>query len=367
MKIGLFGHGTIGVGVDRIASSIPGMEVRKILSLVVDEEMKGREASSVDEIVCDPEIDTVVEVMGGVEPAFTFIKRAMEAGKNVVTANKAVVAAHYEDLARIASEHGVAFRFTASVGGSIPWLVNLARATRVGSVEAIEGIMNGTTNFILNRMTNDGASFESALKEAQELGYAERDPSADIDALDVRRKLLISANVGFSVLLREEDLPTYGIRFVRPEDIAYAKDQNAVIKLVASASRTEGNGVSAFVMPSFVPADSLQAAVAANYNVISYTGSYSGTQSYIGEGAGRFPTAYNVVEDLMDIRDSFAVPYQCEFPPCAPENGNVMRRFYLRCGTRVTVTDRISFDEARKAADESLKNGQETFFAVLPE
>ncbi|MBO4410986.1 MAG: homoserine dehydrogenase [Lachnospiraceae bacterium] len=368
MKIGLLGHGTIGVGVDRIIASVPGLEVSKILSLVLDEEMKGRAAASPDDILLDPEIDTVVEVMGGVELAFSFLKKAMEQGKNVVTANKAVVAAHYEELAFLAKKQGVSFRATASVGGSIPWLVNLERSLRVGKILSIEGIMNGTTNYILNAMTRENLSFETALRAASEAGYAEKDPSADIDGLDVRRKLLISANVAFSTVLREEEIPTFGIRHIDRSDIEFAASRDRTIKLTAFAKRNADGSVQAFVIPRFVRNDRVESCIGANYNMITYEGSFSGRQTFIGEGAGRFPTAYNVVEDLLDIRDSHPGFYQTVFTPAVPDNAPALLKFYLRVGSKRTLSEQpVSFAEAAAQASELLNAGEKTFLAAYDE
>ena len=191
MKAALLGHGTIGVGVDRIAAALPEIDIVRVLALETDDEILGRHTYDADDILNDPEIDTVIEVMGGIHPAWEFLSRAMEAGKNVVTANKAVVAAYYRELVALSLEKKVAFRCTAAVGGGIPWLVNLSREKQGDCITKIGGIMNGTTNYILSKMDHEGADFSEALKEAQRLGYAEKDPSADIDGDDVRRKLAL--------------------------------------------------------------------------------------------------------------------------------------------------------------------------------
>ncbi|MBR4768350.1 MAG: homoserine dehydrogenase [Lachnospiraceae bacterium] len=361
MKIGLLGHGTIGVGVDHIVKEQPEMEVTKILSLVVDEEMKGRTAENIDDIVNDETIDTVVEVMGGVHPAYEFLTLAMNHGKNAVTANKAVVAAYYKELAKTAEENHVSFRSTAAVGGSIPWLFNLERFKRADHVRSVFGIMNGTTNYILNEMTTKGVSFDHALQEATRLGYAEKDPSADIDGPDVRRKLLISSNVAYDIVLHEEDIPTYGIRYVSEEDIRFASSIRAVLKLTAF-SRPVGTGeAEAYVMPAFIPTDRTEAHIASNYNIISYEGAFSGRQTYMGEGAGRYPTAYNVVEDLYDVLFFRAPFYQKVFNEGKVRNDSLVSRFYVRSGETVTITDPIPFPEAEKLVLPG------TFIARLPE
>lgn len=329
MNIGLLGHGTIGIGVDRITKKRTDMTVTKVMSLVMDDEIEGRLAESIDEIVNDPEIDTVVEVMGGVHPAFEFVSAAMKHGKNAVTANKALVAACYEELVALARENNVKFLCTASVGGSIPWLINIQRANRVNPVKALGGIMNGTTNFIMSAMTNEGADFSETLKKAQELGYAEKDPSADIDGPDVQRKLSISLNVAFGVLTREEDIPTFGIRNVTAADVKNAAAMGRTIKLIAQAENKDGV-ISASVEPSFLTSDDVKSSIPSNFNLVWYRGDDCDLQGFIGQGAGRFPTAYNVVEDLVDICEGDPKFYTDSFTVSAIDNTNVFRSYYVR-------------------------------------
>lgn len=334
MKIGLLGHGTIGVGVDHIVKTRNDMEIVKILSLVTDDEMHGRTAQDIDDIVNDPEIDTVVEVMGGIHPAFEFIEKAMKAGKNVTTANKAVVAACYDELNRLAKENGVVFRCTAAVGGGIPWLVNLERANRIDTLDEVGGIMNGTTNFIMNAMNKEGADFGETLEKAQALGYAEKDPSADIDGADIRRKLNISVNAAFGVEIAEDSIHTAGIRNVSADDIEYGKISKKTLKLIASGKRHPDGKVAAYVEPVFLPDSDPMANVPANYNLVSYHGLNCGVQSFIGEGAGRYPTAYNVVQDLYDIlylRPGF---YTDRFVPTENTCADIRHRYYIRTSVK---------------------------------
>lgn len=300
MKLGIFGYGVVGGGVGRIVDKRDDMEVSKILVLPREADVDPRTVTDVNEIINDKSIDTVVEVMGGVHPSFEFVSAALKAGKNVVTANKALVSAYYNELLALANENNVVFRCTAAVGGGIPWLVNLARCRRADNITAIWGIMNGTTNYIMNAMTTRDVDFSDILKQAQELGYAEADPTADIDGWDIRRKLCISAGVAFDRFPAEEDVPMFGIRCVTAEDIKNFRSLDRVCKLVAFSEKTE-NDISAYLEPSLFTADTLEAAVPANFNIISYDAEYAGVQSFYGQGAGRFPTAYNVVSDLVDI------------------------------------------------------------------
>ena len=330
MNIGLLGHGTIGLGVDRIIRPRNDMKVTKILSLIVDEEMEGRTAKDISDIVNDPEIDTVVEVMGGVHPAYEFIAAAMKNHKNVVTANKAVVAACYKELVSLAKETGVSFRSTAAVGGSIPWLVNLERAKRVDEILEVSGIMNGTTNYILDAMKSRGLSLPALIKEAQALGYAEADPTADIEGFDIRRKLNISVNVAFDVLTSEEDIPCIGISRITEKDIENAKSLSRVIKLKACGKKNDDGSVTAFVEPELLEDADPMAGLTGSFNLLSYEAVNAGTQGYLGMGAGRFPTAYNVVEDLADILERKPAFYTDAFTPAAIDNSTLKKAYYVR-------------------------------------
>lgn len=328
MKVGLLGAGTIGGGVDRILDNAEDIEVVKVLSLVVDDRIKDRLASSIDEIADDPEIDTVVEVMGGVHPAFEFVSKCMKKGKNAVTANKALVAAYYKELIQIAKENNVSFRASAAVGGGIPWLINLERVKRMDTVTEIGGIMNGTTNFIMNNMTVHGSEFDDVLKEAQNLGYAEKDPAADIDGLDIRRKLDISANIAWDIYMNEEEIPTLGIRYISKEDVGRASVMDKTIKLMAYGKKTE-EGIEAYVEPTFLPPEDIAASIPLNYNVLYFAAKNGGVQRFIGEGAGRFPTAANVVQDLVDVKNTKPSFYTEKYEDVHPMNDTAIHSYYV--------------------------------------
>ncbi len=377
MKAALLGHGTIGVGVDRIVKEIPGIEIVRVLALETDEEIIGRHTFSADDILGDPEIDTVIEVMGGIHPAWEFISRAMEAGKHVVTANKAVVAAYYRELLALQKKHGVAFRCTAAVGGGIPWLVNLSREKQGDRITKIGGIMNGTTNYILSRMDLEGIAFSDALLDAQKLGYAEKDPSADIDGDDVRRKLSISASVAYDCFVDEQMIPTAGIRSVLPEDLRAAREKGCVLKLAAFSERLEA-GISACVAPFFVPRERLLASVPANVNLISLTAEHAGELCFSGQGAGRYPTAKNVVLDLLDIVSGVRCFYTEAAAPAAVDNGSTPTAWYFRTVSEdfpedlvsersgsSAVTKPLSVLEAFRLLDELRKKDPAVFMAGI--
>ncbi len=329
MKVGLLGFGTVGIGVDKITESRKDISVVRVLTRTVKEGIGNRLANSIDDIVNDSEIDTVVEVMGGIEPAHEYAVKAMKAGKNFVTANKALVAAYYDELLNLANENHVSFRCTASAGGGIPWLYNLERVKRVDKVSKVGGIMNGTTNYIMTAMNNENADFGETLRKAQELGYAEADPSADIDGYDIRRKLNISANVAFDCSIAEEEIPCFGIRNVTAEDIANGKQEGKIIKLIATAEETDGS-VSCFVEPTFISKTDLLAGVEDTFNLVFYTGNNCGTQSFVGRGAGRFPTAYNVVQDLVDVEYNKPGFYTSKMDKRTVDNTKVVHQYYVR-------------------------------------
>ena len=329
MKIALLGCGVVGGGVLDICNKRSDTELEYVLVRRPRPELGDKAVSDIDTILNDASVDTVVEVMGGLHPAYEYVTQAMKSGKNVVTANNHLVAHYYRELTQLAREQSVAFRCTPAVGGGIPWLVNLERVLRLDEVTAFSGIMNGTTNFILDAMHTDGSDFAQVLKLAQELGYAEADPSADIDGLDIQRKCIITANVAFGCCLSEEDVPVFGIRTVTATDIAAAGSMNRVCKMLAFG-KNAGNSLSVYVEPSFVPCGELEAAVSANRNVISFETALTGKESFYGQGAGRFPTAYNAVADCLDIASGVRSFYADITKPAKPDNSAEKHPYYVR-------------------------------------
>ena len=326
MRIGLLGFGTVGAGVYDLAVRREDMEVAKVLcrrELTIPQV-----THDFDEILKDSTIDTVVEVMGGLHPAYEYVRSAMEAGKNVVTANKAMLAAYYDELIPLAREKGVGLRCTASVGGGIGWLSGVERVLRIVSIGSISGIMNGTCNYILDSMSRLGLSYEEALRQAQELGYAEADPTTDIDGIDTWHKLIVSANIAFGVSLVKETVPVAGIRQIRAEDVINFKNHNFVCKLIASAARKSDGSCTAYVQPTLCPCGEPEAAVPSNYNLITLTGASAGRQSFYGQGAGRYPTAYNVVQDCVDIQQGRGF-YSPIGPRTSVHNRDCLR-YYVR-------------------------------------
>lgn len=330
MNIALLGYGTVGGGVYELLKNHTDIHVKYVLDREPHPELGAVSVTDFSPILADPEVNTVVEVIGGAEPAGEYVTSAMQAGKNVVTANKLLVAARYNELLSLSREKGIGFRCTAAVGGGIPWLTALERAKRTGEVSEVCGIMNGTTNYILDTMHKRGYSFESVLRDAQELGYAEADPSADIDGLDIRRKLMLSANIAFDTCLREEQVPAVGIRSIRQEDIAGFNGAGYVCKLYATARRMPNNAVMAVVEPTLFPVGSMEASVPDNFNLITMVSEYAGRQSFFGQGAGRWPTANAVVQDLLDLCEAPRGFYTAASAPMDSNNLCAERRYYVR-------------------------------------
>ena len=329
MNIGLLGCGVVGGGILDFCAGREDLTVTKVLVRRLRPDLGALAVTDIADIVSDEAIGIVAEVMGGLHPAYEYICAALKAGKHVVTANKAVISAYYPELTGLARECGVSLRCTAAVGGGIPWLTNLERCKRLDSICELGGIMNGTTNFIMDAMHASPVSFPEILKQAQELGYAEADPSADIDGDDVRRKLTISANIAFDALVQEEDIPMFGIRTVTDGDIRAFKAHGFVCKLLATAKAAEG-GVCAFIEPTLVDSHDLEAAVPKNFNLITYCGEKVGRHSFFGQGAGRYPTAFNAVEDCLDIVAGKPGFYTQAMKPAPVLCGGEAHPYYVR-------------------------------------
>lgn len=299
MKIAVLGYGTVGKGVDRIISErVSGVEVSRILELP-DRLTDPRMTSDYAEIVEDDDIEVVVECMGGLEPAHTFILDALAKGKSVVTSNKAVVAAYFDEFVRQANATEASLLIEASVGGGIPWVASIEKVRRIDEVTSFSGIMNGTTNFIVDAMVKEDADFDQVLAEAQALGYAERDPSADVDGVDVRNKTIITVGVAFDTAC-EKDIPTTGIRTLTKGDLDALRALGRGVKLLGRGVQREG-GYAAAVEPVAVPIESLEANVPSNFNLISLDATTVGPLKFYGQGAGMLPTGNAMVQDVLDF------------------------------------------------------------------
>ena len=305
MKIGLLGHGTVGSGVRKIideknTKEISQLEISKILVRYEKDITDNRMTVDIHDIVDDSEIDVVVECIGGDEPAFSYVKAALFNGKHVVTSNKKMLVNHLEELLELARTRGVSLKYEAACGGGIPWMSNLDRTKRIDDIQSFRGIFNGTTNYILSKMSDEGSEFAVALKEAQACGYAEFDPSDDIDGMDTAYKVVLSSCNGFGALTNVGDIDIYGIRHISARDIAYACKHGYVCKLIGSGVKSSST-VSGTVIPTFIPKQNIFATIPANFNAIESDSKTLGKMTYVGQGAGSYPTAHAVVQDLIDL------------------------------------------------------------------
>ena len=314
IKIGLLGSGTVGSGVIQVLEmNRPQITERvgtpiEIKTVLVRDVKKPRPqlghlhlTDKIEDILEDPEIDVVVELMGGIHPAREYMLRAMEAGKSVVTANKDVVAQFGKDMFDMAERQDVDFLFEASVGGGIPIITPLKQCLTANKVTEIMGIVNGTTNYMLTKMTECGSDYNTVLKEAQEKGYAEANPSADVDGLDAARKAAILASLAFNTRVELKDVSVEGITKITPADIDYAKNLGYVIKLLAVGKDSPEHGVDVRVHPVFLPEDHPLASVNGVFNAIFVRGNAIGEAMFYGQGAGSLPTASAVVSDIIDV------------------------------------------------------------------
>lgn len=310
MKIGLLGFGVVGRGVYDILSHREDMRVSKVLCLEDVHLADAQTVHRIEDIVQDDSIDTVVEAMGGLHPACEFVRAAMEAGKHIVTSNKALLCACYDELVPLAEKKGICLRATAAVGGGIGWLSELERSRRVQNIHQVGGIMNGTCNYILDNMTRNGLEYGDVLRQAQALGYAEADPATDVEGIDTWHKIILSASIAFGVTVDRASVPVAGIQNITAGDVANFTAHNRVCKLMGTGKRENGR-YSIYVQPVLIPNGETEAAVPMNYNLITFTGEHSGRMSFYGQGAGRYPTAYNVVQDLTDVAagKSFYAPW----------------------------------------------------------
>lgn len=316
LNIGLIGFGNIGTGVVRTLVFNKELHDARlprpmVLKRIVDRDTTTHRnapydpkilTDKVDEIFEDPEIDVVIELVGGEEPARTFVERALKAGKHVVTANKALLALHGPELIALASEKGVGLLYEAAVGGGIPIIRTLQQGLSANAFTSVQGILNGTCNYILSRMADEGIAFNDVLRVAQEKGYAEPDPTYDIEGYDTAHKTAILASLAFGMDIRFDDVFVEGITKIQPVDFKYAKELGYAIKLLGIAKRDTHNGaVEVRVHPTLVPLHSPLGQVAGVYNSVLVEGEPIGPTMYYGQGAGPAATSSAVVSDLMAL------------------------------------------------------------------
>ncbi len=333
MNIAILGYGTIGKGVEKLAGE-NGIEVRYILMRDIDELTKPNMTRSIDEIVEDKNTDLVLECIGGDEPAFTFAKKAIEHGKHFISSNKKMIAKHYEELVQLADKYKVHFLYSSACGGGIPWLKELACIRNSDELYSYKGIMNGTSNYILHKMYYENLGFEEALKKAQELGYAEADPSDDIDGVDTANKSLLSLGVGYEMHMNLSDIFVKGIRYYSKEDMEYAKNNDKKVVLLGKGIKTD-KGIAVYVIPTFVGSDSIFYSIKENYNCFIADVKNLGQLSLIGQGAGSLPTASSVIRDIQMIDTPYRVDFKGDIKP---DYETLKSCFYIR--SRNTIEDK---------------------------
>ena len=311
IDIAIMGHGVVGSGVAEVlltnADSISkraadDINVKYILDLreFPDSPLADRFTKDFAVIENDPTVRIVVECMGGLNPAYDFVKRCLLAGKSVVTSNKELISVKGQELLTIAKKNNLNLLFEASVGGGIPIIRPICQCLTANEIYRITGILNGTTNFILTKMVDENMSFDDALKMAQDLGYAERDPSADVDGIDTCRKIAILASLSFGKNVDPDLIKTEGIRNITLEDVKYAEKWGGVIKLIGNVVKLENGNVVPAVYPAFVSNESQLSSVNDVFNAILINGNAIGDVMFYGRGAGKLPTASAVVADVVD-------------------------------------------------------------------
>lgn len=313
IKMAIMGAGTVGGGVYKLLQMRKNemmqragtdIEISKILVKSISETRKDVDASllteNFEDIINDDSIQIVVEVMGGIEPARTFIRRCLNAGKSVVSANKDLIAVHGRELLDAAKENNVDFMFEASCAGGIPIIRSLKQSLVANDITEIMGIVNGTTNYILTKMDQEGMEFDEALAKATELGYAEADPTADIEGLDAGRKMAIMGSIGFHSRIAFDDVYTEGITHITSKDIKYAKDMDCVIKLLGIARNTP-TGIEVRVHPTLINKEHPMASVNDVFNAVFVHGDAVDDTMFYGRGAGEMPTASAVVGDVIEV------------------------------------------------------------------
>lgn len=354
MKVAVMGYGTIGSGVveilrvnrDVVANRAgEPLEVTKILDLrdFEGDPVQDLIVHDYKEIVNDPEIAIVVETMGGVEPAYTFVKEMLEAGKHVTTSNKALVADKGAELIRIAREHKVNFMFEASVGGGIPIIRPLQSCLTGDVIEEITGIVNGTTNYMMTKMTAEGSEFADVLKEAQAKGYAEKDPTADIEGYDACRKIAILTSLVSGSQVDYNDIPTEGISHITATDIKYANAMGRAIKLLAT-SKVSGKTYFCRVAPFLLPPEHPLYNVNDVFNAVFVHGNMLGDGMFYGSGAGKLPTASAVVGDLVAIAKHIDKNIYLEWKEeklVLANPGQQSYRFFVRTGKSLDEVEKV--------------------------
>lgn len=354
IKIAVLGYGTVGSGVVEVLNTNAALIARRagqevgvkyVLDLrdFPDDPVQSKVVHDFQVILDDPEVDIVVETMGGTKPAYEYVKRSLQEGKSVCTSNKELVAAYGAELVHIAKSRNVNFLFEASVGGGIPIIRPLNQSLTADRIEQINGILNGTTNYILTKMAREGSDFEDVLREAQELGYAEKDPTADVEGFDACRKIAILTSLAYGQQVDYEDIYTEGITKITANDFKYANKMGAAIKTFGTSKKIGGR-LYAMVAPQMIKSDNPLFAVNDVFNAVCVTGNMLGDVMFYGKGAGKRATASAVVSDVVDavkhMNTNVMTIWEDEKQTVSPMD-EMVNRFFVR----------IRVDEKQKVED----------------
>ncbi|MCF0238729.1 MAG: homoserine dehydrogenase [Sphaerochaetaceae bacterium] len=386
MKVAVLGYGTVGKGVHDVLLNSKGFEAGPVLVLP-KEVSQPFHVTDIKKIAEDPTVDLVVECIGGINVAYSFVKACLEGGKHIVTSNKALVSAKGIELANLARKNNLGFFFSASCGGAIPFLHNLQLANDFDDVVKVYGILNGTTNYILTKMQLEGMAYADALAEAQRLGYAEADPSADISGLDTMRKIQLACAVAFDQLPSEGN-NMEGIDSFRITEVEFLRKKKYQVRLMGQGGRNEDGSVYAYVEPTLFKDGTVESSIVMNNNLAEYEGIYCGKMSLAGQGAGRYPTASSILRDVMCIHEGeremllsscravssnndtkeCVHPYFVSLPEeIFPAFKKLVKgaRLLAKEGDRVYLkTADISVDKMHDAIDDLRETGHRIFFAA---
>ncbi len=380
MKASVLGYGTVGKGVYDMLLSGKNLAAGSVLVRAGKADASFK-SDSLDAICADESVNAVAETMGGVDTAYAYAQKVIAAGKHFVTSNKALVAARGIELAAMARENDVGFLFSAACGGAVPFLHNLELARENDEILSLGGILNGTTNYMLDMMQSEGLDYADALADAQALGYAEADPTADVSGLDALRKIMLACAVAYDVLPDEGAL-CEGIESLRASDVCDFKSRGLTCRLVASGGKNDDGSVYAYVQPVLLPPDAPECAVKKNFNMAKYLGRNSGQIVLMGQGAGRYPTASAVVRDIECLAVGQREMLTASCRRAAADNTRAKCRYYVRLSSSFAsrldaesveneddvsrlITKPMSVSDMHELSRELRRGGAELFFAEL--
>ena len=379
MKVAVLGFGTVGVGVFEMLQKAEGLEAGPVL-VRPGKADKPFKVTSIEEIVNDKSVDAVAEVMGGIEPAFSYACAVLRAGKHFVTSNKALVSEKGPELQAIAHESGASFLFSAACGGAVPFLHNLSIARESDKILSLGGILNGTTNYMLDAMQRLGLEYSQALSDAQRLGYAEADPTADVSGLDALRKIMLACTVSYDKL-PVSGLLNEGIENITAADVRHFQSRGYTCRLIVSGGESDGR-LYAYVEPVLLTSSAAECSVLENFNMARYEGLNSGSIVLMGQGAGRYPTASAVLRDLSCIAIGHKAMLRDGCQRVTADNSAACHAYYVRLpesmaeklpcasietedGVARAVTEIISVSQMHAAAAEIRQAGGGLFFAAI--